>query len=310
MKNLNTWPEEYSAPTTQETLRSEGFPSIYKAYEMLSSDSLCRPVDMAKFSMSSGGIYSDTEVQSDLNKVAKRKKEIQEGATSKEDGMRMISEVLGKLLSHLAEVNKWLGPNVHIVQASLFDDFFNGVDCIADFETREEHLAFAVDATTAKDISTIRKKIAIIRKNIESGRMAEVKYSSDENGKSQKPLRNIPHIIIGADRRMVDDVSELLLNETKNLSKIAFHPLMFVILDQTRAQLKMFGEFAKKNNKDDIARHYETIYTLIDEIIKKKELAIEKAGAGNVHKLRTKANEDKVLHKIISVLGQELAVVV
>jgi len=172
-----------------------------------------------------------------------------------------LALVFEALVLDQTERSNWLGTDAMTIRASKFDDYVNGVDMIVEFpEEISRHLALAVDVTTS---DLLVKKFLRIRKEIENGRLSQIKYFNSKNFRGE--LKNVPRVIIGADRSTIRQVGELWL-ENKN-KELAVHPVRKIILDEIMVQLKAFSDYAVSRGKKDIADSYGASLKIIKRII-------------------------------------------
>ena len=172
-----------------------------------------------------------------------------------------LALVFEALVLDQTERSNWLGTDAMTIRASKFDDSVNGVDMIVEFpEEISRHLALAVDVTTS---DLLVKKFLRIRKEIENGRLSQIKYFNSKNFRGE--LKNVPRVIIGADRSTIRQVGELWL-ENKN-KELAVHPVRKIILDEIMVQLKAFSDYAVSRGKKDIADSYGASLKIIKRII-------------------------------------------
>ena len=172
-----------------------------------------------------------------------------------------LALVFEALVLDQTERSNWLGTDAMTIRASKFDDYVNGVDMIVEFpEEISRHLALAVDVTTS---DLLVKKFLRIREEIDNGRLSQIKYFNSKNFRGE--LKNVPRVIIGADRSTIRQVGELWL-ENKN-KELAVHPVRKIILDEIMVQLKAFSDYAVSRGKKDIADSYGASLKIIKRII-------------------------------------------
>lgn len=215
-------------------------------------------------------LYGEDNVNNDKNYIAKMERVFEQDASEDQKYFKMRADVFEAILFEQAEMNEWLGKNVSTIKTTRYDDIKNGVDSIAEFqeEDRASHLALAIDATTSGDLN---KKIERIKKEIEKGEMARIKYFFSEHvskhqgfGRGEKV--NIPRVVIGADRNVIKELSELWLEN--NNKELANHPIQFQILEEIIIQCGVFKNYAAKIQDGKDRTKIVNMYNKTQEIVK------------------------------------------
>ncbi|MFA6076906.1 MAG: hypothetical protein WC735_02415 [Candidatus Paceibacterota bacterium] len=239
---------------------------IDKAYEK-ALKVLSQPIDPEDFK----DIYRD--VEKDIAFVERMERKFAEeaagGSLEKQNRMK-IAKIFEAIIFQHAEQSNWFGDTATTIEASRFDDIVNKVDTIVEFgesESRATHLALAMDVTTASRFS---EKFEHIKKSIERGELTKVKYFISEILDIRGEKSNIPHVVIGVDRKTTFDVIEAW-NRGDN-KKLANHPVQIKILAEIQIQLKAFKQYAEKLGKDDVVRVYEKTLRIIESIMSVKEI--------------------------------------
>lgn len=172
-----------------------------------------------------------------------------------------LALIFEALVLDQTERSNWLGADAMTIRASKFDDYVNGVDMIVEFpEEVSRHLALAVDVTTS---DLLAEKFSRIREEIDDDYLPQIRYFNSKNFRGE--LKNVPRVIIGADRSTVRQIGELWL-ENKN-KELAIHPMRKIILDEIIIQLKTFSDYAASRGKKDIADSYNASLKIIERII-------------------------------------------
>ncbi len=185
----------------------------------------------------------------------------------------------------------WFGDDVTIILPSLFDDYFRGVDAIAEFAKDKKdpkHMALSMDFTIQKD--EIAKKMLRNFEFLQKGVIPSVKYFESPLTGQRKNMW-MPKVILSADydklQRIKDEYVELTLAGRKDEAKqiLGKDPVQLIFLDEIRAQLNAYTKICYEvlNNKraGDLHKKANEIFL---EILAKKGLtpeALKAAGRGD-----------------------------
>ncbi len=214
-------------------------------------------------------LYGDKSVDADLAEVKRLEEVFESGASEFDMELSRISRIFEAMIHFHGEQNNWFGENVSTIRPSRFDDYVNGVDEL--FEYKEEgnvsksFLALAIDATFNKNL---RRKLEEIKREIDTGNLATVKYFEDEDSNFKGQLKGIPHVVVGAHRATIIQIAEMWLNNRND--EIAKHPIQFQILEEIQLQCEIFAQYARKNGKPKIAQVYEETCLVMGKILKDK----------------------------------------
>ncbi|TSD01475.1 MAG: hypothetical protein Athens071426_665, partial [Parcubacteria group bacterium Athens0714_26] len=181
-----------------------------------------------------------------------------------------------EIIHEQVELSDWLGPDVCTIKPSRYDDIKNGVDSIAEFQESEHtasYLALAIDATFS---SEIEKKLSRIKKEIEAGELAKVKYFASDHMNFRGEIAMIPRVIIGAEAKTIKDISELWL-EGKN-KDLGSHKIQFQIIEEMLIQFDAYKRYAEKVNRPEIVRIYNKVSSLVQNIYNNKKETMEDRG--------------------------------
>lgn len=226
-------------------------------------------------------LYGEQNVNKDKDYVARMERVFKQDASEDQKYYQMLADVFEAIFFQQAELNEWLGKNATTIKTTRYDDIANGVDSIAEFREEEHasHLALAIDATTSDNLG---KKVGRIKEEIEKGEMARIKYFFSEHvskhqgfGRGEKV--NIPRVIIGADRNVIKELSELWL-ENKN-KELAEHPIQFQILEEIMIQCEVFKNYAAKiqdgKDRSKIVNMYDKTRETVKNIYEEKKKTIQ-----------------------------------
>ena len=252
---------------------------IDKAYEKARAILEEEMVDPKKFINfpSKDNIYSKDCIVKDINYVKRKEARFTEEESFEEGQAHKLAMILEAVLHKQAELSNWLGPNAFTIKTSRFDDIKNGIDTVVEFDKdnkdKIEHLGLAVDVTICPDIN---KKVERIKKEIEEGKLAEVKYFESSKTGLKKRLTNIPRVILSVDCGTVRELMQLWLDNEKE--KLAQHPFQLQILEEILLQLESFREYAERNSQKEIVDIYEKFFEIVDKIYQDKLNSLNDSG--------------------------------
>lgn len=302
---------EYESPEIIEFSQNE-----QKLYTLLIDQKREGPIDPRNFV----DLYSEKTVEHDEAHVRKLEEKFEEerGANPTIGVWQKRGKLFEAIIKDQAELSEWLGENAHVRDTAKYDDYVNGVDGIVSFEEegrQESHLALAIDVTRSD--RHLSEKFDKIKHSIDTGNLSRIKYFESETMRGE--LRRIPRVVVGADRRTISDVSQLLLDfrmmqthpasnrddlsiESKESRReefgkvreqLAEHPLQFQLLFEIKAQLEAFEAYAGSIGKQEAASAYEKILATIDKIIE------DKMSTKRISEIKEKVERDDIYKLII-----------
>lgn len=225
-------------------------------------------------------VYSKDEIRIDKKKVMEAKRKHKEAT----ERSAFLEAVLAK---HL-EKSEWIGAGVVVSSASKYDDFFNGVDMVVEFdifEKGEDSLKLSLDVTTGQTAAACYDKIAGIKNKItKEGELSSLKYfvSSESTENSYKgKVEMVPKVIVGTDIEGVKDIAKYIekLLESKSGSnrEMAKHNLQIEIIEEIIAQLKEYIRFAREagfEESDEIITNQKKVLKKVEEIYEEKKRSV------------------------------------
>lgn len=221
-------------------------------------------------------LYGAANVEADLKYVKEMEERFLKERNPQLEGARQLAEIFEAIICEQAELSDWLGSDAFTSRTSRYDDIKNGVDVVAEFqetETAASHLALATDVMVGRGLY---KKLGRIKQEIVRGKLTRIKYFISEAMNIRGELSQIPRVIIGAEAKTVAELGRLrLAGDNKALAK---HPIQFQILEGIALQLDAFSEYARKIKRDDIAKIYEHMSKLIQNIRIKKLSGMKDTG--------------------------------
>jgi len=227
------------------------------------------PIDMQDFS----DLYKD--VDSDLAYVAEMERIFAMSYKDLSDVERIIHEMakaFEMIVSQQIESSNWLGETAMTVQASKYDDFRNGVDTIVKLDNKEAstHLALAIDVTAS---TGLQKKFDRIKSEIDNGVLTRVKYFVSESMDVRGEKKNVPRVVIGADREKIIDLIDKWVK--KDNKALAQHVIQAVVLEEIITQLEAFAKYAELVEQTNAAEAYKKALAILTGIRKEKGLSPE-----------------------------------
>ena len=210
------------------------------------------------------GLYGEDGLKHDAKEV-ERLEGLFEPSPSK-----IHADILEAIMCEHGELSEWFGPRSEVIKTSRFDDYKNKIDMIVETETEDRrfsHLALGIDVTFgSKDLS---KKFDAIRKNIENGKLAEIKYFHSDRQHFTGRLRNVPRVVVGVELERVRELGLLWMNRRNK--ELALHPVQSTILEETALQLHTFAEYAAAIGRNDLVPILEQEFRKIKDLLDEKK---------------------------------------
>lgn len=219
-------------------------------------------------------LYGPENVENDKNYVKKMEERFKK---PEQEDVDKLATILEAIIYEHAELSEWLGPNTETIKTSRYDDIRNGIDLIAEFIENEKsafHLGLAVDATLSSD--KINEKIKRIKEEIDKGKLARIKYFRSDFLGIRGELSNLPRIIIAADAKTINELSELW--SEGRMKELGKHQIQFQILEEIILQLETFKNYAEKKKLSNIALIYQKLLKMVKDIYQKKQKNVEDFG--------------------------------
>lgn len=171
--------------------------------------------------------FSDVFSQDDINTDAQAVTDIKHHFAKKYAGLleqdnqkvehsRKRSEALEIIVADQIEVSDWFGSNSLFFRTTEYDDYFNGVDAVVEFnvgtDTSPERIALSIDTTSRTDTDTIGQKIDRNISKIFSNKL-EVKYFEspdlDATNRYKGTIKDVVPVVIGLEAQ---NVNQLITN--------------------------------------------------------------------------------------------------
>lgn len=210
-------------------------------------------------------LYGKVAEEKDKRYVADKEKDFLESSTPQQEKSKKLATIFEVIVDQQIELNEWLGENAYTIKTSKYDDYYNGVDTVIEFDRDEgiSHMAFAVDVTYSQN--RVAAKIQRILKNIETGDLAKVKYFYSENMNFRGEVKNIPKLIVGADIDTIKDMLRLMDEGKKN--ELKNHKAKYQMVEMMRMQLEAYRDYAVKRGQKGVEKIFQNFLNIINNII-------------------------------------------
>lgn len=228
-------------------------------------------------------LYGKENVEKDKNIVEKLKIKFQENAPDEKKEAKILADILEAIILEESELSNWFGENTSTIKTSDYDDYVNHVDAVVKFEGDKipVHTALGIDMTYS---TNIKEKFDYIKKEIENGILAEVKYFSSSFIKGIH--MQIPRLIIGADVKTIKELGELWLDKESKIEgrkkevkeALGKHSIQFQFLKQMILEAEFFEKYAEKIGKPEITEIYARLKKLILSVYNNKVSKQKDAG--------------------------------
>lgn len=207
--------------------------------------------------------YDKSIIVDDLRKVREREAQFAAQETPETERARKYATILEGIIHEQVELSDWLGPDVMTRKASRYDDIFNGVDSIAEFESDDNPavLALSLDVTYAHP----EKKLKRIRNEIDADTLSRIKYFESSDGRFQGSLSKVPRVIIGTDFLQIERLATLWVEGKK--TELANDPVQWIILNEIASQLRAFQAYAQRNGRPRTAQIFAQNLRLIERVM-------------------------------------------
>ncbi len=152
----------------------------------------------------------------------------------------------------ILHVKTWFGPTSQVYPTTRHDDFFNGVDLVAERMNGDivNHHGFALDITYA-GYNIILKKVQRIADRLKQGKMGKVDFFKSNDGRFKGQLAEIPLVVIGADGNTMRGLVNMFAEGEDQ--KIEDHQVQFQIVEQVLMQCDVFIKLAEEIQDKEIS---------------------------------------------------------
>ena len=167
------------------------------------------------------------------------------------------------------ELSQWFSEHGFTIGASEYDDWVNGIDLLVEFRKPNSPeaplLALGIDVTFSIDVTD---KFDRLRKQMEDGSLAKMKYFASEHSEEKGPRDNLPEVIVGISAKTVSELQELWLD--RDQMALEQHRVQIMILMEIKEQLLTFIEYSRSLNDERLAGIFENRLAIIEQILGKK----------------------------------------
>lgn len=217
--------------------------------------------------------FNYKDLEEDKAAVERMKAGYQRNDSDEEKEAKVLADILEAIILEESESSNWFGQSASTIKTSDYDDYINHIDTIIEFEKEEsikpDCIALGIDATFSTNIN---KKFDIIKKEMESGTLAQIKYFSSSRAKGI--YLQVPRLVVGADVKTIKKLGELWLDKDSNAEgakreakrALENHPAQFQLLKQMILEAGAFEKYAQKINRPEIAELYAGLKKLIQKI--------------------------------------------
>ncbi len=209
-----------------------------------------------------------SQVADDMRRARAKKIEQEKGNTPRQAIEKMIADILEAIILSESELSNWLG-DATTMKAADYDDLFNGIDVLAEWRPEGEGtsvLGLAIDVTFGYDAS--RKKLLDIRKGVDAGIGGKAKYFQDSLGEFRGMRINMPRVVLGVSKEMVEELAALWVHGDKKA--LGAHPIQRMLLEEMHMQLRAIHEYAKSRGKEQIANSYLQGLRIVTRLLEEK----------------------------------------
>lgn len=219
--------------------------------------------------------FLDAEIEADVRMMEKLRAEFTDmsGLSEAELETRVNGSIIERMFPTVIERYHWLGEQAHIIYTSLYDDYVNGVDSVAQITSPEpaQNLGFEIDFTSSE--MEMRDKVRKIGGKLEQGAVYKVKYfDSPATGKIKN--LELPKVAFGLHFRDVRDFSDLLVeasyrpDDARLNDQIASHPVRKTFLQYTSAQLIQFSDIVRRQGNTAYADQHLRAGHYLEKLLK------------------------------------------
>lgn len=249
--------------------------------------------------------FTDQEIMEDVRRVQEKQRLIAEEQANLPLTDKRIyedSRLLESVLFSSIKDSQWLGKKTGLFIPSLYDDYFRGVDAIAEFAKERNdprHIGFSVDFTMSPE--TLAKKMTQNIMTLSKGFVPSVKYFNSPILGRRKNVW-MPKVILGADYASVKRVADAYIEAhaqggAGEKDILAKDPAQFVLLDEIRAQLLASRNMAYEYFHNEKAGGiFQRAYVTFMEVLRERDID-EKI-------LRAKARGDSLHARLLSLIGK------
>lgn len=246
------------------------------------------------------GVYPKDEIRRDIKKVWEAERHFRE--KNQMLGANKMGEKFGDnmefLLDKCGEQNNWFGENSFISKTLKYDDYFNGVDFVLEYDLSElnnspQRVAIMVDCTSSRE--KIDKKISNNLRSMELGK-TRVKYFESQVDSFKGEVVCVP-VVIGLNEEHINQ----LMDNIGNNNYLANSSAQVVFLEEIRMQLRLYRQFlsTKKSDFFKTLLEIEAIQKIIGGVV------VEKQELVNLSETKEYMLDDDVCRETLLIVEQK-----
>jgi hypothetical protein len=208
-------------------------------------------------------------IAQDMRRVKEKQDRIRANDTPEAAENAKIAEVFEAITLEHAELSNWLGQEVSVLKAAQYDDYFNGVDLIAEWqqEDREPYiLSLAVDVTFGA--RAVEEKLTRIKRDIDQGKLGQVKYFKSADGSFRGERNDSARVVVGIEKSVVQELAALWLKNDKKA--LGAHPIQRCIVDEVCTQLQTMKGYALAREQRVVAASYARALNIMQKVAEEK----------------------------------------
>ncbi len=209
-------------------------------------------------------LYGQENVDRDEAAVRDFQEKFKNQDSPQEAEAKELATILEAVIHEQINKNGWLGLQAKAIRTSDFDDIINGVDSVVEFKKpgiSTTHLALGVDVTYK---SNLNKKFERIKKEIDNGELATVKYLKTPDFRGEK--RNIPRLVLAVDGQSCNSLARTWYQNSQNAQGLKNNPIRLQILTEMIMQLKAFSRYAEKKGMGLLMEKYNESLAILKPI--------------------------------------------
>lgn len=221
-------------------------------------------------------LYGEKNVERDEQCVKQMEEEFEKELEDEQRKINPLPIIFEAVLDKHGEQSDWFGPFACMIKPSRYDKLKNGIHNIIEFKKEDFsalYLALAIDVTFGVGM---QKKFERIKREIDEGKLARVKYFRSDRLGIRGELSHLPRVVIGVEPKTVKEIGELWIH--KKNAELGNHQIQFQMLEEISIQVKAFAEYAQKQDKIDIADVYKKTADIIEEISQEKKKNLKDDG--------------------------------
>lgn len=264
-------------------------PTIEKAHTRTTGMFKSEAINMDTFKQDGnrGGIYTEQDIEADKVTVREMKRKFKLQDTAEERRKLMKATVAEGIIYRGISKYNWF-PGAKAIKTCEYDDIANGIDLIAEFggdgQSPQNVMGLMIDVTFSG--RKIEKKFERIKREIEEGHLASIKYfHSKNNPRFMGRFSDVPRIVVGMQHTVVEQLAKQWMSQYQEDEELLFTtPVQRMILEQVLAQLRAQSKYADSLGHEGIAEALNKEARLVRSIIDEKNIPLGDTENDPVHR--------------------------